>query len=788
MIKRSALFILTVLIIKQITCAEVWSKILDSPNYTALANTSIGLIAGEYDTRLSLDPYNGLIISKNLGSSWSSLGLQGRGITDIVSKDTIIFATTYFVKDGFAGLFSSNDNGNTWNSAGPSFSASSVAVDETTVYLGSYSHGLWVSFDSGRTFTQKVGTGFYGPTFLTVESNGIVAIAGTVGKTYKSTDRGETWQEITALAGKQAQHILFVENKIFIGTRDSDGIYLSQDSGVTWTKLTNFGVTPVGSLAFYNGSLYAGKYDSTLNAYSVFKSLDYGQTWMNTNLNVPSTNVLATNTDWMYSQPSFLVTALSSAGLYKMEITNVPIETFKFLNIPWETQQQTDLFDKIYSFFDHKYPLLAYSAYKEPPETRETTLNFLGKEAGEPELYYSSHSGVDFALPYGTEIKAPASGMAEFYNCNDCGYSIKIDHLNGYQTTYMHLQKDKLVTTSEKVPVFAGDIVGKVGLTGNTSGPHLHFEVTRDSNLNNIFTDDFPHGRVDPFGWLDVETKDPWDGHFWTDVFGQHTGQKSKYLWNAVIPQLEKLITPDEDQNEVLSGNKTFKLNGITSLLPYNFSYISYGEPRLSVEQSSLKYIPNTSFLLEIRDTLKNKITNLHGKVQIVIDFSLNDLSNIQIDSLKLYYYDQIQKMWVALNTLLDLTNNTLTAETKHLSQFAVFGTAADASPPVTIFNIFGNTSENWYTEFPTVTLTSTDVDLNKTFYSFGDDKWEEYSSPIKIQKDGVVKFSYRSSDTANNFETTNSVVIKINTLGKWTKTLKVRGVSFTTENASFYY
>ena len=763
MIKRSALFILIILVIKQITCAEVWSKVLDAPNYTALANTPRGLIAGEFDTRLNLSPYNGLIISKNLGASWNNLGLQGRGITDIASNGATLYATTYYVKEGFAGLFVSNDQGNTWNNLGSSFSASSVAIDDTAIYLGSYSHGLWVSEDYGQTFIQKVGTGFFGPTFLTVESNGTTTIAGTAGKTYKSSNHGETWQEILPLAGKQVRHVLFVQDKIFVGTHDNDGIYLSQDYGVTWVKLADFGATRVGGLVFYNDILYAGKLNS------IYKSSDYGQTWSNTNLNTLSSNVLVTNINWIYSQPSFLAASVSGAGLYKMEIPVSPIETFKFLNTPWETQKDTELFDKIYSFFDHKYPLLGYSAYKEPAGTKETTLNFLGKEAAEPELYYSSHSGTDFALPYGTEIKAPASGMAEFYNCSACGYSIKIDHLNDYQTIYMHLQKDKLITTSEKVPVFVGDVIGKVGLTGNTSGPHLHFEVQNSG--------DFPSNRVDPFGWLNTDFKDPWNGYYWTDTFGEHTGQKSKYLWNVDIPQLDKLVTLNE--GEVTFENKKFKLNDVISLVPYNFSYKSYGTPRAP---ALLKYVPNTSFLLEMYDTLKNKITDLGGKIQISVDVSLSDLSNVQTKSLKLYYYNSTQKIWEALNTSLDLTTKTITAETDHLSQFAVFATAIDAVSSTTKLEITGNTLDNWYIEFPTITLSSVDIDLNTIFYSLGDDRWEKYFTPFKIEKEGIVKFSYRSGDAAGNYETTKEQIIKINTLGKWVKTLKVRNASFTIE------
>ena len=61
-------------------------------------------------------------------------------------------------------------------------------------------------------------------------------------------------------------------------------------------------------------------------------------------------------------------------------------------------------------------------------------------------MYYSSHDGYDYSLKYGTNILAPADGFAEYHYCNPCGNSIKINHLNGYQTTYMHLQKEGLIT------------------------------------------------------------------------------------------------------------------------------------------------------------------------------------------------------------------------------------------------------------------------------------------------------------------------------------------------------
>jgi hypothetical protein len=61
------------------------------------------------------------------------------------------------------------------------------------------------------------------------------------------------------------------------------------------------------------------------------------------------------------------------------------------------------------------------------------------------------------------------------------GYRIEIDHGNGYVTTYNHLSR--IDVTSGKV--IAGQEIGKSGTTGNTTGPHLHFEVMKDGLFEN---------------------------------------------------------------------------------------------------------------------------------------------------------------------------------------------------------------------------------------------------------------------------------------------------------------
>lgn len=94
------------------------------------------------------------------------------------------------------------------------------------------------------------------------------------------------------------------------------------------------------------------------------------------------------------------------------------------------------------------------------------------------------HSGVDFAAPRGTPIKASASGTVIFAGFNSGGYGnlVVVQHTDGYTTWYAHMSK---VTTSVDARVAAGQQLGLVGSTGNSTGPHLHFEIRHfDTPLN----------------------------------------------------------------------------------------------------------------------------------------------------------------------------------------------------------------------------------------------------------------------------------------------------------------
>jgi murein DD-endopeptidase MepM/ murein hydrolase activator NlpD len=85
------------------------------------------------------------------------------------------------------------------------------------------------------------------------------------------------------------------------------------------------------------------------------------------------------------------------------------------------------------------------------------------------------HSGVDISTHYGAQIVAPADGVVRFCDFyGGYGRAIQIDHGNGLTTLYGHLS-GFAVTAGETV--HRGDVIGFVGDSGRSTGPHLHYEV-----------------------------------------------------------------------------------------------------------------------------------------------------------------------------------------------------------------------------------------------------------------------------------------------------------------------
>ncbi|MBI4641133.1 MAG: M23 family metallopeptidase [Candidatus Tectomicrobia bacterium] len=89
------------------------------------------------------------------------------------------------------------------------------------------------------------------------------------------------------------------------------------------------------------------------------------------------------------------------------------------------------------------------------------------------------HSGIDISARSGTPFRTAASGRVVFSGWGPRGYGnvIRILHPNGYMTMYAH-NMTNLVRENQFVR--QGEIIGIVGMTGRTTGPHLHFEVIKE--------------------------------------------------------------------------------------------------------------------------------------------------------------------------------------------------------------------------------------------------------------------------------------------------------------------
>jgi murein DD-endopeptidase MepM/ murein hydrolase activator NlpD len=105
---------------------------------------------------------------------------------------------------------------------------------------------------------------------------------------------------------------------------------------------------------------------------------------------------------------------------------------------------------------------------------------------------YKMHSGIDFTAPTGTPIYATGNGRIVPAPNGVSGYGnhVVIDHGFGYKTLYAHMYKSK-VRMGERVK--RGQLIGYVGNTGLSSGPHLHYEVIKNGNkinpINYFFND-----------------------------------------------------------------------------------------------------------------------------------------------------------------------------------------------------------------------------------------------------------------------------------------------------------
>ncbi|MGV8946523.1 MAG: M23 family metallopeptidase [Lutibacter sp.] len=105
------------------------------------------------------------------------------------------------------------------------------------------------------------------------------------------------------------------------------------------------------------------------------------------------------------------------------------------------------------------------------------------------------HEGMDFSAPVGTPVYASGDGIVERADQNSAGYGkhIRIEHGFGYISLYGHLSNYN-VRKGQKVK--RGDLIGFVGNTGRSQGPHLHYEIYKNNSAINPIN--FYYGNLSP--------------------------------------------------------------------------------------------------------------------------------------------------------------------------------------------------------------------------------------------------------------------------------------------------
>lgn len=144
---------------------------------------------------------------------------------------------------------------------------------------------------------------------------------------------------------------------------------------------------------------------------------------------------------------------------------------------------QSKSFDEVFKLAKQKSQMLASIPGIQPVAIKGSSRLVSGFGYRIHPIYKTAkmHTGIDFAAPTGTPIYSTGNGVVSQTEFNGRGYgnNVVINHGYGYQTLYGHMTKF-VVRPGQKVQ--RGDLIGYVGSTGSSTGPHCHYEVIKDGN------------------------------------------------------------------------------------------------------------------------------------------------------------------------------------------------------------------------------------------------------------------------------------------------------------------
>ncbi len=426
------------------------------------------------------------------------------------------------------------------------------------------------------------------------------------------------------------------------------------------------------------------------------------------------------------------------------------------------SQRNTGTGGRINSYFDHFLPL--YPAPRDPglPGGQEPAESPIGNNIVpfdgvlNPYFSYSGHPGIDYSTYEYRQPTTPVFAVAdgEVFAVGTHGASgalfVRLKHtvlgVGDFVTIYWHLHPDQYFNAMlgrEGQMVRAGERIGTMGNTGHSTGHHLHFEVRFDKDANGIFS---ASEAVDPYGYIPSTEfpVDPW--------FAKSQSQSS-YLWTyplgsvalagtdggGALPTLGGkggLLTPEDDNAPPSS------LCAQPGTLPASSQvYFSWApDPEPTMEKAGT----GNGCVLSVMDPAGQAVTQFANPITIAIPFEEGDFTNIDPQTLKIYWQVAGEDEWKPLETTLDYEKRIAIAQTDRPGKCSLMGKpSVDILPPTTKIEIAGGRAEDGslYEEVTVKLVGSDPSGVTETFYSLDyGDTWKPYSAPFIIKPNFIPK------------------------------------------------
>jgi murein DD-endopeptidase MepM/ murein hydrolase activator NlpD len=479
---------------------------------------------------------------------------------------------------------------------------------------------------------------------------------------------------------------------------------------------------------------------------------------------LPTIPVIPAATNAIQSTPFPIVTITSSAPLASEQ----PILSSAFLELPFPYQGCEPVFGgsdeqfrkvsqlsseggRLNSWFDHFLPI--YGREKEDPALENNVLLFSGAlfpdDSG---YYYSGHPAYDYSTcewgKSNTPVFAASDGVISKVD-SDCGLYVKIKHnvpsIGFFQTTYLHLKDDEYYAETKSragQAITRGTRIGTMDNTGAdegcSTGAHLHFEVRYDQNQDGIFSSS---EVIDPYGYIPSSAypNDPWNSS---------SSIARYYLWahplglTAEIPedgagQLGNAGDPNAIGGGIAIKNSLCAEPG--TLPPGGWVYWSWSP---DPEGNDALAPIGDGCALSVFDSQANPLDRFDQPVKIAIPYQDADLSNVNADSLVIYWLEPGSDSWKPLPTTLDPENHLAITTTDRPGHCTLLGIPThDIVSPHTRINVSGSNGENgaWYGQV-TVDLASEDASgIDRVEYSLDrGNTWQTYSGPFILPGSGA--------------------------------------------------